>query len=70
MEDKEERIRDKLFDSYLAIKKEDPFMFNNIDSFVALSRDNASVYTVELFPFDSDARIKWVKWWEISGSSR
>jgi hypothetical protein len=30
-------------------------MFDNIDSFVALSRENATVTKVVLFPFDSDA---------------
>jgi hypothetical protein len=30
-------------------------MFDNIDSFVAMSRENTSVTIVKLYPFDSDA---------------
>jgi hypothetical protein len=57
MEDagEEDRIRDFLSDSDLAISKGGLFMFDNIDSFVALSRENTSVGTVALYPFDSDA---------------
>jgi lipopolysaccharide/colanic/teichoic acid biosynthesis glycosyltransferase len=29
-------------------------MFDNIDSFVAMSRENTSVHVVQLYPFDSD----------------
>jgi hypothetical protein len=55
MEDKEERIRDVLSEPELEIAKGRSFLFDNIDSFVALSRDNTSVEILELFPFDSDA---------------
>jgi hypothetical protein len=37
MEGEGERIRDKLSKYSMEIEKEDSFMFNNIDSFVALS---------------------------------
>jgi hypothetical protein len=74
MEDKEKQIRDELSRSrgYLEIAKEYPFMFDNIDSFVALSRENTSVKYVDLFPFDSDPGNYefWVKSSEISWSSR
>jgi hypothetical protein len=55
MEDVKEQIRDDLSDSELEITKRNAFIFDNIDSFVALSRDNTSVEILELFPFDSDA---------------
>ena len=54
MEDEEESIRDQPKGPFLEISKEDLFMVDNIDSFVALSRDNTSIDSVELFPFDSD----------------
>jgi hypothetical protein len=54
MEDIKERIRFELSESYLEITKEDPSMFDNIDSFVALSRENTRVQLVVLYPFDSD----------------
>jgi hypothetical protein len=55
MEDVEERIRDELGEHELEITKGCSFLFDNIDSFVALSRDNTSVVVVELFPFHIDA---------------
>jgi hypothetical protein len=54
MEDEEERIRVDLSKSYMEISREDPFMFDNIDSFVALSQEKTSVEDVELYPFYSD----------------
>jgi hypothetical protein len=55
MEDVKKRIRDELGEPELEIAKGRSFLFDNIDSFVALSRDNTSVVEVELFPFDIDA---------------
>jgi hypothetical protein len=55
MEDKEMRIRDELSGSCLRITEERSFMFDDIDSFVALSRENTSVKMVALYPFDSNA---------------
>jgi hypothetical protein len=55
MEDEEEQIRDFLNGSSLdIIKGVDFMMFDNIDSFVALSRENTSIKVVELYPFDSN----------------
>jgi hypothetical protein len=56
MEDVEERIRDELGEPELEIAKGRSFLFDNIDSFVALSREDTSVVSLDLFPFDSDAR--------------
>jgi hypothetical protein len=81
MEDEEQQIRDELSGHFLHITKGRSFMLANIDSFVALSRDNSSVEAVVLYPFGSDAGnyefwdetmsfgTKWVKSWEISWSS-
>jgi hypothetical protein len=59
MEDEEKQIRYELGKSFLRIVKGcqyiGPLMYDNIDSFVELSRDNTSVLTVELYLFDSDA---------------
>jgi hypothetical protein len=57
MEDQQERIRDVLCNSYLEIEKRGSsmFLFDNIDSFVALSRENTTVEDVVFDPFDSDA---------------
>jgi hypothetical protein len=57
MEDDEEKIRNELSTHYLDIDiaKEKVFMLDNIDSFVALSRDNTNVKDVMLYPFDVDA---------------
>jgi hypothetical protein len=52
MEDELQQIRDELSRQYMIIAKGAPF---NIDSFVARTRENTSVHTVELYPFDSDA---------------
>jgi hypothetical protein len=54
MEDEEQQIRDELSGDRLYITIQHSFMFVNIDSFVALSRDNTSVTEVFLFPFDSN----------------
>jgi hypothetical protein len=55
MEDEENQIRRELSGIDLDITKENAFMFDNVDSFVALSRENTTVKAVHLFPFDSDA---------------
>jgi hypothetical protein len=55
MEDIEERIRDELGEHELEIAKGRSFLFDNIDSFVALSREDTSVGELELYPFDIDA---------------
>jgi hypothetical protein len=56
MEDEEKQIiRDELSQDYLNVAKGLPFLFQNIDSFVTLSRDNTTITEVELYPFDSDA---------------
>jgi hypothetical protein len=55
MEDEEEQVRGELSIPVLEITKEFAFMFDNIDSFVALSRENTIVHIVELYLFDSDA---------------
>jgi hypothetical protein len=55
MEDEEQQIRDELSGVYLGISKGRPFLFENIDSFVALSRDNTTVTDLELYPFDRNA---------------
>jgi hypothetical protein len=55
MTDEGEQIRDQLSRSYLDIRKGGSLIFDNIDTFVALSRDNNSVEEVILYPFDSDA---------------
>jgi hypothetical protein len=55
MEDVEELVREVLSYSDLEITKRSAFIFDNIDSFVALSRDNTSIETLDLYPFDSDA---------------
>jgi hypothetical protein len=56
MKNKEEQIRDVLDGSPLTIDiaREESLIFDNIDTFVALSRDNNGVEAVELYPFDSD----------------
>jgi hypothetical protein len=55
MEGKEEQIRDKLSGEYLEVSTGRSFLFDNIDSFVALSRDNTSIETLEFIPFDNNA---------------
>jgi hypothetical protein len=56
MEDVEQQIRDELSGSSLSIAKEESFMFDSIDCFVALSRENTTVKKVML---------QW--WWELRG---
>jgi hypothetical protein len=70
MEDEEKQIRDELSVSTLEISKENVFLFHNIDSFVALSRENTIVNEVMLYPFDSDAGNYefWDKVGEIVGN--
>jgi hypothetical protein len=53
MEDEQQQIRDELSRDYIEIRKGRSFMFDNIDSFVALSRENTTVTGVEFSPFDS-----------------
>jgi hypothetical protein len=55
MEHEEERVRDELSRFDIEITKGRSFMSRNIDSYVALSRDNTGVKFAELCPFDSDA---------------
>jgi hypothetical protein len=45
------QIRDELSGEYLEIWEEKSFMLDNIDSFLALSRNNTSVKVVDLYPF-------------------
>jgi hypothetical protein len=70
MEDmKRQLIRDRLSEDHLVIiAKEGSFMFENIDSFVALSRDNTSVEQVVLYPYDSAAGNYWDKVGEVVGN--
>jgi hypothetical protein len=55
MEDEEKQVRNELSESCMSIAKEGSCMFDNIDSFVELSRENTSIKSVGLYPFDSDA---------------
>jgi hypothetical protein len=55
MEHEEELLRDELSGCYIVVATEESIIGGNIDSFVALSRENTSVKEVELYPFDSDA---------------
>jgi hypothetical protein len=52
MEDEEQQVRNELSRDYLRIREEGSFMFDNIDSFIALSRDNTSVDMLDFYPFD------------------
>jgi hypothetical protein len=53
MEDEEQQVRNELNGDYLlSIREEGSFMFDNIDSFIALSRDNTSVDMLDFYPFD------------------
>jgi hypothetical protein len=54
-EEKRQRIRFELDYGYLCIAEDHSLMFENIDSFVALSRENDSVKEVGLHPFHSNA---------------
>jgi hypothetical protein len=54
MEGEKEQIRNELSgDDSLKIARGRSFMFDNIDSFVAMSHDDTSVTEVEFYPFDS-----------------
>jgi hypothetical protein len=53
MEDTEQQIRDELSRSDLRITNEESYMFEDIDLFLALSRENTSISTVGLYPSDS-----------------
>jgi hypothetical protein len=64
MEYEEQQIRDELSRNFLDIAK-DSFMFDNIISFVALSRENTSVRSVDLYPFDSEPGT--YKFWDEVG---
>jgi hypothetical protein len=69
MEDmKRQLILDELGEDCLEIAKEGSFMFENIDSFVALSRENTSVGKVVLYPYDSAMGKHWDKVGEIVGN--
>ena len=66
MEDKKEQVRDQLSRRELLLSKGlNSFMFDNIDFFVALSRDNTTVDEVDFYPFDNDARD--YKFWDKVG---
>jgi hypothetical protein len=56
MEDEEQRIRkqirNELSGDCMEISKGRPFVLDNIDSFVALSRENTSVECVVVYPYD------------------
>jgi hypothetical protein len=69
MEDEEVRIRDRIWDelsdSDLEIAKGRSFLFDNIDSFVALSRYDTSVEEVELYPFYID--VENYEFWDKVG---
>jgi hypothetical protein len=54
-EDEDHYFRGRLSSDFLQIEKEDSLLFENIDTFVTLSRQNTSLTEVELYPFDSDA---------------
>jgi hypothetical protein len=54
MEDYEQYIRYELSGSCLLLTKGRSLMFDNIDSYVVLSRENTSVTIVRLYPFNSD----------------
>jgi hypothetical protein len=79
-EEVEKQIRDEPTWCHMnnVAKGRRPFLFQNIDSFVMLSKDNTSVKFVELYPFDGfdgdagnfEFGRKWVKWWKISWSSK
>jgi hypothetical protein len=70
MEDKKKHIRNELSRSYMSMAKEGSFMFDNIDSFVALSREKTNVISVGLYPFDNDPGNYefWDKVGEIMGN--
>jgi hypothetical protein len=70
MEDKEEHVRDELSSNLMRITKGDSFMFDNIDSFVTLSKENTSIWMVTLSPFDRNAGNYevWEKVGEIVGN--
>jgi hypothetical protein len=53
-EEDEEYVLTGLDSPRLYITKENAVMFDNVDSFVALSQENTIVKIVELYPFDSD----------------
>jgi hypothetical protein len=56
MEEEEQQVRDELNKTWLHLTKEVSYLlFDNIDSFVALSRENHSVKDVILYPFDTGA---------------
>jgi hypothetical protein len=50
-----EHIRARLSGRYLDITNDNSLLFDNVDLFVTLSRENTSVRELEFYPFDSDA---------------
>jgi hypothetical protein len=68
----DKQIRDELSGDLIELSKEGSFMFDYIDSFVALSRENTSVETVTLYAFDSNAGdyVFWDKVGQIVGNLR
>jgi hypothetical protein len=68
----EQQIRNELSRSYMFITEGRSSIFDNIDSFLALSQDNTTVTRVELYPFDSDAGNfeSWDKVGQIVGNLR
>jgi hypothetical protein len=67
----EQHIRYELGGSYVSIHHGGSLMYAYIDSFVALSRENASVTEVDYVPLighrgTMSFGTKWVKLWAIS----
>jgi hypothetical protein len=67
MEDKEQQIRNELSRDILYLGKNGSFMFDNIDSFVALSRDNTRVTEVVLYPYEYDDEAGNYEFWDKVG---
>jgi hypothetical protein len=68
MEDEENQIRAELSRDCLEITMEKSSMFDNVDSFVALSRENTTIKAVELYPFDGSVQLKWAEQLDSSNS--
>jgi hypothetical protein len=68
MEFEELQIRNQLSEDYLQIAEERSFIFENIDSFVALSRENTTVTELGLYPFDSAPGSYWDKVGQMVGN--
>jgi hypothetical protein len=69
MEDEEKQVRDELSTSsgLLFIAKACRLMFQNIDSFVTLSRNNTEIIEVELYPFDIHSDAGNYEFWDKVG---